>query len=139
MLLHRCAIGDLGRKRGEAGYLKQLAAELESADQELAGIVALRTGHSRAIAWQWMEDSTTFNAGTALAAGLVHAVEEEDVPAVPRAVRAKFAPINGPYQSKIRDHRSRAFIPGERAVRPTSASWPPCPGPGGVLRGQGWR
>ena len=80
--------------------LESHIARLETASEEMAKIVAARTGQPIDVAEKWLSDETSFNAGAAVNAGLVHRIAYDAAPITPEALRAKFAPINGPFHSR---------------------------------------
>lgn len=98
MLLHPCHLDSPGKL--EAADLLRTANLMAKYDQRSAGIFAARTGMDRDIVAEWISSSTTFDAGTAVRLGLVHAIDRHYVPAkTAPAAKARFAPINGPYRA----------------------------------------
>ncbi len=105
MFLHNPGLTPTTGSFLNADQLREEAAGLDREAGRLAGVVAVATGRSLAVARGWMDADTTFTAGEALQAGLVHAVQAEEVPSAARPLRAKFAGINGPYSISARTRR----------------------------------
>lgn len=66
---------------------------------DCAKIVAARTGVPIHAAQTWLSRETRFGAGDAITSGLAHGLNEYRAPSTPRARKARFAPLNGPYRS----------------------------------------
>jgi ATP-dependent protease ClpP protease subunit len=73
---------------------------LNSAAAELARIVAARSGQPIDIVAEWLSEESLFDAGSAVNAGLAHHVAYDQAPITPQAIRARFAPVNGPFQGR---------------------------------------
>jgi ATP-dependent protease ClpP protease subunit len=94
MMLHRPTIDARGL---DAADLRHRASELDRVSAELAAIVASATGNHFEVACEWFEAENWFSAGQALMTGFCHAVAD-CAPSVPRPLRARVAPIAGPYE-----------------------------------------
>ena len=81
--------------------LLDLAKETLGHLKDLVDVVALGTDLDRETVEPWCTSETEFDAGTALSVGLVHAIRVADVPDDPRPLRARFAPINGPFAKAV--------------------------------------
>ena len=73
---------------------------LELASRSLSRIVAARTGQPASIVETWLSEETSFGAGEAIDVGLAHHIAWDCAPITPAAIRARFAPIGGPYRPK---------------------------------------
>lgn len=80
-----------------AGDLKGFLGRLEARGEEMARLVAARAGRPLAVAREWLGRETSFSAGEAVEQGLAHSVAYDKPALAPDAIRARFAPINGPF------------------------------------------
>ncbi len=80
-----------------ARSLRGIANSLDRSAEHFAAILAQQTGTHLDMARQWVADETTFNAGDAYRAGLVHAIDHDLAPRQPSVIRARFRPVQAPF------------------------------------------
>jgi ATP-dependent protease ClpP protease subunit len=78
---------------------RRLAAVAERSLNTEATIIARQAGVPIATALGWIKAGKQFNAASALTNGLVHEIMADIVPLKPAARRARFQPVNGPFQA----------------------------------------
>lgn len=127
LMLHKPYLQETGSLH--ANDLRIMATTLDKVTDEVAGIVAIRSGVTFDIAREWIEAETIFNAGQAIAAGMCHRVSPV-APLISKASRARFAPINGPYAPvRLVQQAPRLFeysaktIPSGDLVRHKGETW----------------
>lgn len=94
MMVHRPTVAT---NPMEAGELRAAAKRLDDLADEIAAIVATATNHDISTAKAWVDGEQCFNAGQTIMVGLCHGVSHDAAPAIPRASRARFANIAGPF------------------------------------------
>lgn len=99
MMLHQPNISFDAGEQYEVKDLLKIVGSMLKGTKAIINLVAVSTGNSIEDAGVWCMDETIFNAGESLGAGLVHEIAADAVPDKPRALRARFAPIDAPFQA----------------------------------------